>query len=89
MEVRGGDGRGLRGTHGNPNAPQTHLQMILGSWGFSSVVKAQYVGRVRARALLRDAGGRWKRRDAAAHARGNSELSDRATVDRQRCSREN
>lgn len=35
VEVGAGDGRGLRGTHGNPNAPQTHLQIILGSSGVS------------------------------------------------------
>lgn len=40
-------------------------------------------------ALLCDAGGPYKQSDATAHARKNSELSDRAAVDRQSSSREN
>lgn len=30
VEVGGSDGRGT-GTHGNPNVPRTHMQIILGS----------------------------------------------------------
>lgn len=51
--------------------------------------KTEYVGSVGGCALLSDAGGPWKQRDAGAHARRNSELSDRAAVDRQSCSKEN
>lgn len=40
-------------------------------------------------ALPCDAKGPWKPRNAAAHARRRRELSDRAAVERRRCSREN
>lgn len=33
VEVRGRDGRGLTATHGNPDVPRTHMQIILGSYG--------------------------------------------------------
>lgn len=64
------------------------LGVNLGDWGVKNMKQNTFAESGEG-ALPCDAKGLWKPRNAGAHARRRRQLSDRAAVERQRCSREN
>lgn len=94
MEALGGGerereaARGETGTRGNPCNHFRGQFEGLGGGGVKNMKQNTFAESGEG-ALPCDAKGLWKPRNAAAHARRRRELSDRAAVERQRCSWEN